>query len=228
VNEISQGYCKDVTKGPYLEWLAMNIAKGRYLPGHIDCCAAYSGRSSLANGVPWDAPRQTYVSRTKSTLLGMTLLVAAAIPMAQGQDATPAATQSANQSTAGQPKRPDKNPPVCFKLTGRCVEAGGAGASPTTAPGTAPTKGGAATPTKSAPSQKAPLNLAAPDVRAVVPEEELQEPLPPGDQITEVQEDRTVAVKAEGVPPDVPLGFGAIWWALNHPSQAWRILTPAE
>jgi len=172
----------------------------------------------------------------------MTLLVATAIPRAQGQDATPAATQSANQSssapsstgtasaaTAGQPKRPDKAPPVCFKLTGRCVEAGGTSStgSAKTAPGTAPTKGGAATPTKSAPSQKAPLNLAAPDVQAVVPAEELREPLP-GDQVTEVQEDRTVAVKAEGVPPEVPLGFGAIWWALNHPSQPWRILTPAE
>jgi hypothetical protein len=32
----------------------------------------------------------------------------------------------------------------------------------------------------------------------------------------------------EGVPPDVPGGLGAIWWAVVHPSQAWRIVTPYE
>jgi hypothetical protein len=73
-----------------------------------------------------------------------------------------------------------------------------------------------------------PLNLAAPDVRRVFPADELKEPLPNNEQITEVQESQTVAVKGEGPPPDVPGGFGAIWWALNHPSQAWRILAPAE
>ena len=30
--------------------------------------------------------------------------------------------------------------------------------------------------------------------------------------------------------PDVPgvRGFGALWWAINHPSQAWRIVAPAQ
>ena len=105
---------------------------------------------------------------------------------------------------------------MCFKLTGHCVD------------GAKAPKTGAAT-AKPAATAKKPLNLTAPDVRTVVSEEELKEPLPTTDQITEVQEADTVSVKGdEGVPPDVPGGFGAIWWAMNHPSQAWRIFTPAE
>jgi hypothetical protein len=95
---------------------------------------------------------------------------------------------------------------VCFPLTGRCVEGS----------------------KSKAPAAKERMNLTAPDVKTVVSADELKEPLPSNDQIAEVQEDQTVSIKGEGVPADVPLGFGAIWWALNHPSQAWRILTPAE
>jgi hypothetical protein len=65
-------------------------------------------------------------------------------------------------------------------------------------------------------------------VRTVVSADELKEPLPSNEQVTEVQEADTVSVKGEGIPTDVPVGFGAIWWALNHPSQAWRIVTPYE
>ena len=73
------------------------------------------------------------------------------------------------------------------------------------------------------------LNLTAPDVSTVVPEQELKEPLQSPDQVTEVQEAQTVSVKTdEGVPPDVPQGLGAIWWAVVHPSQAWRIVTPYQ
>jgi hypothetical protein len=111
-----------------------------------------------------------------------------------------------------------KNDPVCFKLTGHCVDSSKASG---TKAGTAAAKAGS--------TGKKPLNLTAPDVRTVVPEEELKEPLPNTDQITETQEADTVSVKGEqGVPPDVPGGLGAIWWAVSHPSQAWRILTPAE
>src|SRR5260370_34726997 len=106
---------------------------------------------------------------------------------------------------------------VC-EMTGRCVEIK---KTPTTKHGTGnATKGGS--------SGKQPVNLTAPDVRTVVSADELKEPLPSNEQITEVQEDQTVAVKGEGVPADVPLGVGAIWWALNHPSQAWRIVAPGE
>jgi hypothetical protein len=103
-------------------------------------------------------------------------------------------------------------------LTGRCVE-------PKKTPAA---KNSTASASKDSSSAQRPLNLTAPDVRTVVSADELKEPLPSGEQITEVQEDQTVSVKGEGVPADVPLGFGAIWWALNHPSQAWRIVTPVE
>lgn len=118
----------------------------------------------------------------------------------------------AGQSTGG------KTDPVCFKLTGHCVDSSKVSGSKA---GTAAAKTGS--------TDKKLLNLTAPDVRTVVPEEELKEPLPSTDQITETQESQTVSVKGEqGVPPDVPVGLGAIWWAVGHPSQAWRILTPAE
>jgi len=91
------------------------------------------------------------------------------------------------------------------------------------------TRTGTAAGKTDAPTKGKKLNLTAPDVRTVVPEQELEQPLPSEKQITEVQEAQTVSVKTdEGVPPDVPLGLGAIWWAVVHPSQAWRILTPAE
>jgi hypothetical protein len=108
---------------------------------------------------------------------------------------------------------------VCFKLTGHCVDSSKAAAKAGTA---GSTKAGSTT-------GKKPLNLTAPDVRTVVPESELKEPLPNTEQVTETQEADTVSVKGDqGVPPDVPVGFGAIWWAVNHPSQAWRIFTPDE
>ena len=174
-----------------------------------------------------DAPRQTNVSRTSSAPLILAVVLVTAILDAHSQNATPPAGQSANPSSAAstapgpskgaptsgtqaagnvQAAAPgsSKPPPVCFPLTGRCVEG------------------------SKAPAAKGGLNLAAPDVKTVVSADELKEPLPSSEQITEVQEDQTVSVKGEGVPADVPLGFGALWWALNHPSQAWRILTPAE
>jgi hypothetical protein len=62
----------------------------------------------------------------------------------------------------------------------------------------------------------------------VVSADELKEPLPSEEQVTEVQEADTVSVKGDPNAPDIAGGFGALWWALNHPSQAWRILAPAE
>jgi len=117
---------------------------------------------------------------------------------------------SSSATTTDSGSKPD---PVCFKLTGHCVD---------TSKG--PPKAGA---TKTAKTNGKKLNLTAPDVSTVVPEQELKEPLQNPDQVTEVQESQTVSVKTnEGVPADVPGGLGAIWWAVVHPSQAWRIVTP--
>jgi hypothetical protein len=153
--------------------------------------------------------------------------LAAALPAAHGQQAAaasptapaaPAASSSSSSSSAdtssGQSSG-NESEPVCFKLTGHCVDASKASAKS----GTAKAKTGA---------DGKKLNLTAPDVSTVVPEQELKEPLPNTEQVTEVQESQTVAVKAEGVPTDVPGGLGAIWWAVVHPSQAWRIVVPAE
>jgi hypothetical protein len=125
------------------------------------------------------------------------------------------ATAGAQANGAGKSGKPDA---VCFKLTGRCVDRSKAPVAKT----------GTASASKDGASAQRPLNLTAPDVRTVVSADELKEPLPSTEQITETQEADTVSVKGEGVPADVPVGFGAIWWALNHPSQAWRIVTPYE
>jgi hypothetical protein len=135
---------------------------------------------------------------------------------AQATAGTPATT-AAQANGAGKSGKP---PAVCFKLTGRCVEGSEAPAA----------KGGTAKAnlSKDGSTGDKSLNLTAPDVRTVVSADELKEPLPSNDQIAEGQEADTVSIKGEGVPSDVPMGFGAIWWALNHPSQAWRIVTPYE
>jgi len=131
-----------------------------------------------------------------------------------------AASQSASTQTDSGAKSGKPASSVCFKLTGHCVEGAKAGTTPATKSGSPATK-------DSSGSQKA-LNLTAPDIRTVVSPDELKEPLPSNEQITESDESQTVAVKGETDAPDVPGGFGALWWALNHPSQAWRILAPAE
>jgi hypothetical protein len=198
-----------------------------------------------------DSPPAAAVRGWLTTALAVAML--AAVPASQAQDApvagqsaaapAPGATASQTPSAApapagasssantGSPAPPttgqvapasqsstSKSDPVCFKLTGHCVDSS-----------KAPPKAAAAGSAKGGSTGKKPLNLTAPDVRTVVPESELQEPLPGTEQITETQEADTVSVNTEqGVPPDVPVGFGAIWWAVNHPSQAWRIVTPAE
>jgi len=130
---------------------------------------------------------------------------------------TPAPDSASSSSSSTAPTDAGTKPdPVCFKLTGHCVDAS-----------KTPKAGAAATKTAKTNGKK--LNLTAPDVSTVVPEQELKEPLQNPDQVQEVQESQTVSVKTnEGVPPDVPGGLGAIWWAVVHPSQAWRIVTPAE
>ena len=141
----------------------------------------------------------------------------ASAPASSTATPAPAASSSSSSSadaSSGQASA-NKSEPVCFKLTGHCVDA----SKGSTKSGTAKAKTGAN-------GQK--LNLTAPDVSTVVPEQELKEPLPNAEQVTEVQEAQTVAVKTEGVPTDVPQGLGAIWWAVVHPSQAWRIVTPYE
>jgi hypothetical protein len=71
-------------------------------------------------------------------------------------------------------------------------------------------------------TQTASLDLKAPDIRRLVPEVELREPLQDPAEI-EVQQ-----VQVEGSRPEVyvPGGIASLPWAVMHPTQAWRILLP--
>jgi hypothetical protein len=71
-------------------------------------------------------------------------------------------------------------------------------------------------------TQTASLDLKAPDIRRLVPEVELREPLEDPAEI-EVQQ-----VQVEGSRPEVyvPGGIASLPWAVMHPTQAWRILLP--
>lgn len=130
-------------------------------------------------------------------------------PAATATTPAPAASASQGASDSGAHANAARQPTFCFQFTMRCLERKPA---PSGSQGTA----------------KRPLNLTAPDIRTVVSQEELQEPMPTADQQAQSEESDTVQVKGAPNTPDVPGGFGALWWALNHPTQAWRIFAPAE
>jgi hypothetical protein len=145
---------------------------------------------------------------------------------------------------------------VCFKLTMRCLKgkdpndpsaaanASSGGASGSAKNASAAAKGkptattqsttaaNAASVSKHATSGTAtsqqPLNLTTPDVKHVVSEDELKEPLPDEEQQAESQDTETVQVKAKSDAPEVPSGFEGVWWAMKHPLDAWRLFSPAQ
>ena len=72
----------------------------------------------------------------------------------------------------------------------------------------------------------ASLDLKAPDIRRVVSEATLNEPLPDEYELRQEQEQ----VEVEGTRPEVyvPGGLMTIPWAVMHPTQAWRIFLPVS
>jgi hypothetical protein len=78
------------------------------------------------------------------------------------------------------------------------------------------------------PATTAPMDLHAPDVRKVFPIGELQKRLPEPEDERVAQEDTTVQVSSNRdlPPPTAPVGILAPFWALRHPTQAWRIFMP--
>jgi hypothetical protein len=68
------------------------------------------------------------------------------------------------------------------------------------------------------------LDLAPPDIRKVVPGDQLDTPLP--DENSDADDQEYVSVKSQRAAPDVPGGIASLWWGLWHPTQAWRLLTP--
>lgn len=132
---------------------------------------------------------------------------AAGAPADSPPDASAAANAGAGTNTKG------KNPAVCFHLTMQCM--GTTEAPPATATAVGATANGS-------------INLTPPDIRTVVSPQELSEPLPTPAEQQDAEEADTVQVRAAPTAPDVPGGFGALWWALRHPTQAWRIVAPVE
>lgn len=79
-------------------------------------------------------------------------------------------------------------------------------------------------PAAAGPPRRKPLDLRAPDVRRIVSAAALREPLPTdGDEVT--IESRRAPVP-DPATPAVPGGIAAPFWAIRHPTQAWRILAP--
>jgi len=71
----------------------------------------------------------------------------------------------------------------------------------------------------------APLDLRAPEINRVFSQEELSKKLQDTEmQYDEVQE--TVQVQGERQLAPVSIGLMSLPWAVLHPTQAWRILTP--
>jgi len=78
------------------------------------------------------------------------------------------------------------------------------------------------------PPVKRTLDLRPPDIRVVMPADELNAALPNPDETELVGEPETVQV--QGAPPAsyIPGGFAALYWAATHPVSAWRILAPVQ
>jgi len=71
-------------------------------------------------------------------------------------------------------------------------------------------------------AQAASLDLKAPDIRRVMSEVELRQPV---EEPTEIEQTQ---VQVEGSRPEVyvPGGIASLPWAVMHPTQAWRIFLP--
>ncbi len=69
------------------------------------------------------------------------------------------------------------------------------------------------------------LDLKAPDIRDVMSADEIAAAIPNSDE-TEMPE--TVQVRGAVPAPYVPSGFAALYWAVTHPLDSWRIVAPAQ
>ncbi len=131
------------------------------------------------------------------TAVGILLATPPALQAQEKQASAPAAT-------ASKPAAPAKDAaaaPICFKVSGVCIER--------------------KTSTDGAATDPKPLDLEVrrEDMAWVL--EELN--LPAGDE-------ESVEIRTRTLPsaqPSIPGGPFALFWALRHPAQAWRIFAPA-
>jgi hypothetical protein len=70
------------------------------------------------------------------------------------------------------------------------------------------------------------LDLKAPDIHQVMSPQAIAAAIPNTDE-PDIDQD-TVRVHSEIPAPYVPGGFGALYWAVTHPLEAWRILAPVQ
>jgi hypothetical protein len=70
------------------------------------------------------------------------------------------------------------------------------------------------------------LDLRAPDIHQVMSAQQIAAAIP--DEEGTILDPETVQVRGATPPPYVPSGFAALYWAATHPTDAWRIFTPAE
>jgi hypothetical protein len=98
----------------------------------------------------------------------------------------------------------DKPAVVCLKLTLQCFERAPSGEK----------------------AAKPAMDLSAPDVRKLIPADQLQAMMTEQEETFET--DNSVKVEARPAAPQVPPGFAGLWWALKNPSQAWRLFTPVQ
>ena len=74
---------------------------------------------------------------------------------------------------------------------------------------------------------KGPLDLKSPDIHDVMSADEIAAALPNPDE-TELDGPETVQVHGAVPAPYVPGGFAALYWAVTHPLQSWRVLAPVQ
>ncbi len=84
-------------------------------------------------------------------------------------------------------------------------------------------------PAPAAPAPQVPrlLDLKAPDIHDVMTPGEIAAALPDPQEM-EVVEPDTVQVHGAAPAPYVPGGFAALYWAVLHPMDSWRILAPVQ
>jgi hypothetical protein len=71
------------------------------------------------------------------------------------------------------------------------------------------------------------LDLKSPDIHEVMSAEQIAAAIPNPDDIEDLDPE-TVQVHGATPAPYVPGGFAAIYWAVTHPIQSWRVLAPVQ
>jgi hypothetical protein len=69
------------------------------------------------------------------------------------------------------------------------------------------------------------LDLKAPDIHDVMSADEIAALLPDD---SDAVGSETVQVRGAVPAPYVPGGFAALYWAVTHPIQSWRVLAPVQ